>query len=264
LGFGAGSNVTITDPTTQNKYTIPSLLGLVSFLKKNQHANILSTPTIMALDNQEAEIEVGDQVVISTTTSTATNGSTTNSANFGDATIKLNIKPFISPTSNSIRLEIKQQVKQLSQANTPKDLQGTTQPLATRAIKTTINVNNGDTAILGGLMKDQDTEVVQKVPLLGDIPIIGWLFKSKQVTKDKVNMVVFLTPKIVRNTADSNAIISKKLDERIEFIKGQGGRDPYGNRFDELSRKVNSPSANSANPDLDAVPTTMPPLNSKE
>lgn len=266
LGFGMGSNVTITDPTTQQTYKIPSLLGLVSFLKKNQHANILSTPTIMALDNQEAEIEVGDQVVISTTTQTATNGTTTNSANFGDATIKLNIKPFISPTSNAIRMEIKQQVKQLSQANTPKDLQGTTQPLATRAIKTTINVNNGDTAILGGLMKDQDTEVVQKVPLLGDIPIIGWLFKSKQVTKDKVNMVVFLTPKIVRNSADSNHIISKTLNDRIDFIKGQGGRDPYGKRMDELARKVNGAPGAGTNPDsdLDAVPTTMPPLNSKE
>ena len=90
---------------------------------------------------------------------------------------------------------------------------------------------------------------VIKVPLLGDLPIIGWLFKSTTKTKEKTNMVVFLTPKIVRNSGDSNAIISKKLDERLEYIKSEGGKDPYGSRLDEITRKVQGTSSNPpANP----------------
>lgn len=239
IGFGSGKSVQVTDPTTKTSISIPSLIGFINFLKTTKKANILSTPQIMALDNQEAEIEVGDKVVTgSTQSSTGTSGTTIVTPTFDDATIKLNIKPFISPSSNSIRMEIKQQVSQLSTASTPDAFKASTQPIAKRSIKTMINVNNGDTAILGGLIKEDDTESIIKVPLLGDIPIIGWLFKSSTRVKNKTNMVVFLTPKIVRNTADSNSIISKKLDQRLDYIKSEGGKDPFGRQLDEITRKV--------------------------
>lgn len=249
IGFGSGKTVTVTDPSTKQELKIPSLIGFINFLKTTKKANILSTPQIMALDNQEAEIEVGDKVVTgSQQSSTGTSGTTITTPTFDDATIKLNIKPFISPTSNSIRMEIKQQVSQLSTASTPKAFQDSTQPIAKRSIKTMINVNNGDTAILGGLIKEDDTESIIKVPLLGDIPIIGWLFKSSTRVKNKTNMVVFLTPKIVRNVADSNQIISKKLDQRLEYIKSEGGKDPFGSKLDEITRKVQGNAADVVNP----------------
>lgn len=238
LGFGQGNSVTVTDPTTKTQTTIPSLLGFINFLKSNAHGNILSTPQITALDNEEASIEVGDKVATSLTTTTGTNQQTSQSANFEDATIKLKIKPFISPASNSIRMEIDQSVKQPSQAVGPKALQDNTISLATRSIKTNIVVGNGDTAILGGLMKDQETEKITKVPILGDLPIIGWLFKSRDSSKDKVNLVVFLTPKILRSALDTNQIISKKLNERLEFVKGAGGRDPYGSTVDDIQKSM--------------------------
>jgi general secretion pathway protein D len=103
-------------------------------------------------------------------------------------------------------------------------------------------VNNGDTAILGGLMKEQDIETVTKVPLLGDIPILGWLFKSRTTTKDKTNMVVFLTPKIIRSVTDSNKVLSKTLDERVDFIKAQGGVDPFGKKLDPIHQKSRTTS----------------------
>lgn len=244
IGFGSGKTVQVTDPSTKTQITIPSLIGFINFLKTTKKANILSTPQIMALDNQEAEIEVGDKVVTgSQQSSTGTSGTTITTPTFDDATIKLNIKPFISPASNSIRMEIKQQVSQLSTASTPKAFQDSTQPIAKRSIKTMINVNNGDTAILGGLIKEDDTESVVKIPLLGDIPIIGWLFKSSTRVKNKTNMVVFLTPKIVRNSSDSNQIISKKLDQRLEYIKSEGGKDPFGARLEDITRKVQGNAA---------------------
>ncbi|UXR63857.1 type II secretion system secretin GspD [Bdellovibrio bacteriovorus] len=228
IGFGQGKTVEVTDPVSKQTLKIPSLLGFINFLKTAKKANILSTPQLMTLDNQEGELEVGDKVVVGENVqNVGTSGTTVRTPQFEDATIKLAIKPFISPASNQIRMEIKQQVAQLSTASTPKAFQDSTQPLAKRSLKTVINVNNGDTVVLGGLMKEQDQESVTKVPLLGDIPIIGWLFKSRTIVKDKTNMVVFLTPKIVRNTVEANAIVSKKLDERVEFVKAQGGVDPY-------------------------------------
>lgn len=248
IGFGSGKKVTVTDPTTNKQFTIPSLIGLINFVKTTKKANILSTPQLLTLDNQEGEIEVGDKVVVGVNSQTGANSVTTNAPIFEDATIKLKIKPFISPTSNAIRMEIQQSVKQPSTAQTPSALQSTTQPLATRSIKTSININNGDTAILGGLIKEQDVETISKVPLLGDLPLIGWLFKSRSVTKDKVNLLVFLTPKIVRNSLDSANIVSKKLDDRIEMIKSQGGKDPFGKKMDEVSRTVEGMRANAAPP----------------
>lgn len=243
IGFGQGSKVTVTDPVSKTSLEIPSLIGFINFLKTTKKANILSTPQIMTLDNQEGEIEVGDKVVTGSQTTTPTNGSPITTPTFDDATIKLTLKPFISPTNKTIRMEIKQQVKQLSTASTPKAFQDSTQPLASRNIKTVINVNDGDTAVLGGLMKEQDVESVTKVPLLGDIPILGWLFKSRTIVKDKTNMVVFLTPKIIRNNTDTNSITSKKLDERIEFVKSQGGIDPFGKKMDEIHRKAKGTAA---------------------
>lgn len=239
LGFGSGKTVEVTNPGTNTTLKIPSLVGFINFLKTTKKANILSTPTLMALDNNEAEIEVGDKVVTGEQqTTVGTSGTPIKTPIFEDATIKLHIKPFISPASNSIRMEIKQQVVQLSTASTPKAFADTTQPLAKRSINTMINVNNGDTAILGGLIKEQDIESVIKVPLLGDIPILGWLFKSRTIQKDKTNMVVFLTPRIVRSSGDSNKIISKTLDERLDYIKGQGGKDPFGAKIDPIYRKA--------------------------
>lgn len=235
LGFGSGGDVELTIGTTKQK--VPSLIGLINLLKKTTKANILSRPQILAMDNQEALIQVGDKVVTSANT-TSNQGVTTTSPVFEDALIELKLKPFINPTTKSVRMEIDQSVKQPTTGSaTPKAFQDSTTPLATRKIKTFIVVNDGDTAVLGGLIKDRETEEVVKVPLLGDLPILGWLFKSKETNKEKVNMLVFITPKIIRTEGDSKGIMSKKLDQRLDFIKAQGGVDPYGGIIDEVQKR---------------------------
>jgi general secretion pathway protein D len=237
LGFGGGKTVTVTDPTTKSSLTIPSLVGFINFIKSNTKANILSTPQVLALDNQTAEIEVGDSVPTSVTQTTNAAGQNTFSANFQDATIKLVIKPFISPASDTIRMEVDQKISQATQVTLPKALQDNSQPLAKRNIKTTLVIKNEDTAVLGGLMKDKETEKVSKVPLLGDLPLIGWVFKCRETQKEKVNLLVFLTPKIIRNPADQKEIVNRKLDQRLKYIKSQGGKDPYGETIDRLAKK---------------------------
>lgn len=249
LGFGSGDKVEIKNPATGTATKIPSILGFINFLKRNTNANILSTPQILAINNQEANIVVGDKVVVGTTQNTTANGVSTVTPQFEEASIDLKIKPFISPTSDSIRLEIKNSVKQLSTARTPDAFKTNTQPLATRKIETNIVVRNGDTAILGGLMKEDETEDVQKVPLLGDIPIIGWLFKSRTSSKEKTNMLVFLTPKIIRSSSgeDSRKLLNQKLDQRLGFIKSTGGRDPYGETVDQIRSQVKPTSGRTEN-----------------
>lgn len=237
LGFGSKDTVKITPPGQTNSITIASLVGFINFLKTNTNANILSTPQLLAMNNQEAEIEVGDKVVTSTTVTTSATGQAQASANFEDATIKLKIKPFISPASRKVRMELMNSVKQPSTAKTPKGLADTAQPLATRSIKTNIVVPDGDTAVLGGLMKEDEIEQVSKVPLLGDIPVLGWLFKSRTTSKEKTNMLIFLTPHILRAEDDSKRLMSRKLDQRLNYIKSMGGRDPYGHVVDEIQQK---------------------------
>lgn len=235
LGFGSGGDVELTVAGTKQK--VPSLVGLISLLKKTTKANILSRPQILAMDNQEALIQVGDKVVTSANT-TSNQGVTSTSPVFEEALIELKLKPFINPTSKTVRMEIDQSVKQPSAgASTPKAFQDSTQPLATRKIKTFIVVNDGDTAVLGGLIKDRETEEIVKVPLLGDLPLLGWLFKSKETNKEKVNMLVFITPKIIRTPGDSKEILSKKMEQRIDFVKSQGGVDPYGGIIDEVQKR---------------------------
>ncbi|MDZ4678261.1 MAG: type II secretion system secretin GspD [Oligoflexia bacterium] len=239
LGFGAGETVNITPPGGGTAIALKSLTGFINFLSTLGTTNILSTPQIMALDNEEAEIEVGEKVPTSSSSSTAANGTSTTSVQREDLTIKLNIKPHISPGSNTMRLEINQSIQGVSgrsigAANLAQNAIATTKRLA----KTSVMVRNGDTIVLGGLMSEDERVKSTKVPLLGDIPIIGWLFKSKRTETSKQNLLMFLTPKIIRNKEDAANNLTEKLTDRVRFIeRNLGGRDNQGDAMDQLKLK---------------------------
>ena len=259
IPFGSSAPLQITQLNGQT-VTVPSTIGFINFLKKNANANVLSTPQILALDNQEAMIEVGDKIVVRSSTQTTQFGSTV-TPEFDDATISLKLTPSISTGTDSIRLSIDGSIKQASAAVTPSAFKDNTQPLATRKIKTFIVVPNQATAVLGGLMKDDNIEKISKVPLLGDIPILGWLFKSKSTQVVKSNLMIFLTPKIIRNVTDQKNLLSKKLEDRLKYIKKSGGVDPYGEVMDEMqknndmySRSPEATGAPAVEPKKDEVP----------
>lgn len=248
LAFSQGP-ITVNNPlstgTTASTITVPSLVGFLKFIKSLGKTNILSTPQVTATDSKKSTIEVGDRVV---TGSKVTGGGTNGQAiveepNFEDATIKMEITPFLSPSSNMVRLELVQNVKQLVQGKVPAKFADRAQALATRSISTNVNVNDGDTAVIGGLIRDEESEQTKKVPLLGDLPILGWLFKGREVTKSKINMVVFLTPKIIRNQQDQNALVAAKAQERLGFVKQQGGKDPYGATMDQILKRTRTPQS---------------------
>ncbi|HVK62298.1 MAG TPA: type II secretion system secretin GspD, partial [Bdellovibrionales bacterium] len=236
LGFGGGQNLEMT--IAGQKITVPSLLAFIQILQQNLESNILSTPQILAMDNEEAEIEVGDTIPVGVTRSQGANGISSAEPKFEKATIKLTITPFIRPDSEVVRLKINQSVKQPTKsAVVAKDLVDSTTVISDRSVKTNITVSNGDTAVLGGLIRDEESVNENKVPILGDIPVVGWLFKSRQVEKKKINLVIFLTPKIIRGTSDAQKLLTQKTNERIDWIKQNfDGRDPYGKKVDNLPR----------------------------
>src|SRR5205814_2252315 len=158
-------------------------LGLLKLLASVTNVNILSTPQIMAMDNEDASIEVSSNIPVGNTITTTAGGAAQNSPDRRDATISLKIKPHISPGSETMRLEIEQKVEAIQSQSAVADLGLSNLPtILKRLTKTNVRVNNKDTIVLGGLMSDKEEVKQTKVPLLGDIPILGWLFKSKTST----------------------------------------------------------------------------------
>ncbi len=232
LGFGSGDTIEVETPT--GNIRIKELVGFVDFIKTYTESNVLSTPQIIALDNEEAKIKVGDDVPVANNTSTGTNGIQNNSIQFKEAAIELKIKPFISPDSDIVRLNIDQSITEINN-NVVQGFEGNAQGRSIREVTTNIVLRDGDTAVIGGLMKDVERIEEQKVPLLGDIPILGWLFRGRSTTSQKVNLMIFLTPRIIRNPLHAKAILDEKIDARARFIQTfTEGNDPHGALFDRL------------------------------
>jgi len=183
---------------------------LLRAITADTKTNVLSTPSLLTLDNQEAEIVVGQNVpfVTGQYTSTGTTGSIANpfqTIQREDIGIKLKVKPQINE-GNAIKLEIEQEVSSISRRSL-----GTSDIITNkRTIKTTVIVEDGNMVVLGGLIDEDLQQSTQKVPILGDLPFIGALFRSHSVTKIKRNLMVFLHPVIVRDAATENLISSRK------------------------------------------------------
>jgi general secretion pathway protein D len=267
LTLGFGNKDIIEIEVGDKKFNVPSLFGLIRFLKKNAGGNILSTPQITALDNEEAMIEVGENVPVSAnSTSTAT--ATAANIERKDLTLKLKLTPYISPDTDSVRMKIDQKIEQLSKTSVgAKQLAESAVAYSTRTIQTNVVVNSNDTAVLGGLMEDKESEEVVKVPVLGDIPIIGWLFKGKTTEKVKKNLLIFITPKIIRNSQDNSDLVNAKLNERVDFIQqNMKGRDPHGSEIDKMPRRalIQEESQEYIEPGADVVPQEDLPSSTSE
>jgi general secretion pathway protein D len=201
--------------------TFPNIGAVIQAYKTDQEVSILSTPQIMTLDNEEAEINVGENVPYitsqqssSTTTTTSLSPLNYNSYEYRDVGVILNITPHINE-ENFIRLKISQQVTKLTSAAT-----STTPTTLKRTAKTTVVVKDNETVVIGGLVGDSTENDTYKVPLLGDIPILGWLFKTHSTSREKTNLYVFLTPHIVRTQKDAAGLYQEKRETMGEVVEG--------------------------------------------
>src|SRR5262249_49762554 len=143
--------------------------------------NILATPQLLTLDNVEATFESTEKIPVPTQTSSGTGAATTNTTfTFNPVGLIMTIKPQINKTSNFVKLAVKATLSDVSERNIPTAVATQVQATFERKTDTTVVVGDGDTVVLGGLIRDVVQDTTDKVPLLGDIPILGWLFKSNK------------------------------------------------------------------------------------
>lgn len=192
-------------------------LGMLAHaLETEAGANILSTPTLLTLDNEEAKISVGSNVPFTTGQYTLS-GSGNAASPFQtierkDVGLQLKVKPQISE-GGTVRLQISQEVSKLRSGATDPTLQSTDK----RAIDSTVLVDDGQIVVLGGLIDEQVQDTEDRVPILGDIPLLGHLFRYDSRKHVKTNLMVFLRPVIVRDAQKAAAV----SNARYEYILGQ-------------------------------------------
>lgn len=184
---------------------------LIQALSSSSAANLLSTPSIITLDNQESEIIVGQNVPFRTGQSTVTGDGTTNpftTIERRDVGLSLKVTPTIS-ADGLVRLVVEQTTEDISTTS----VDGASDLITNkREIKTTVLADDGETVVLGGLIKDDYQVSKSKVPLLGDIPVLGRLFSSESETRVKRNLLVFLRPTIMLGKADAVAATTEKFN----------------------------------------------------
>jgi general secretion pathway protein D len=193
--------------------------AIVQAVSSDTNSNLLSTPSITTLDNEEAYFIVGQEVPIITGAQTGSNNSNPfQTVERQEIGIKLKVTPQINEGSG-VQLTIEQEVSSVSGAT------GVDISINKREIKTTVMADDGATVILGGLIDEDVQESVQKVPLLGDIPFIGHLFKSTSNTTRKRNLMVFLRPTIVRDGKLMNDLSREKYNyiRALEIQKKTAG-----------------------------------------
>lgn len=194
----------------------PSIGAVIQAYKNDSEISILSTPQIMTMDNEEAEINVGSNVPYLTRqdTTSSTTSINYNSYEYKDVGVILNITPHINE-ENFIRLKISQEVTKV-QSGADKAMPTTLK----RKTKTTVVVKDNETIVIGGLVGESTQDGTYKLPWLGDIPFLGWLFKTKSHSREKTNLYVFLTPHIVRTQADAATLYQAKRATIGEVMEG--------------------------------------------
>lgn len=209
-GFTAG---VLGNVITYEGVQFPTLTALVNFVKTASGINILSNPQILTLDNEEAEIFVGENRPFITSTKFDSNNNPVQSYDYRDVGIRLKIQPHIS-SNETITLDIAQEVKKVI-SNASVDAPA---PITlTRKTNTTVKLRNNSKLVISGLIKDDSDNVNSAVPGLSKIPLIGWLFKSKEKSSQKTNMMVFITAKIISTQDEANELTGNKMEKTIQF-----------------------------------------------
>jgi len=251
-GAGAGAGGTV------NLLNTGTLRLFLQILNNSTDSNILSTPQLLAADNQRAKIIVGENRPFPTGQAQGITGGTLVTIERKDVGVTLEITPQVLD-NNLIRLDVKQEITAIAENVAQTIGSGNSSipvgPTTTkRAMETITIVPDQQTVVLGGLVRDNVTFNESKIPLLGDIPGLGWLFKSRSQQVEKVNLLVFLTPTVVRDRVDMVEMSEKKRGEIEPLLKENYiDETPQVNRT--LDRLIIAPPVERG-PALDTQPET--------
>jgi len=181
------------------------LRGLLQMLATDENVNILSTPHIVAVNNQTAVIRVGEEIPVLTQTRNIQGGETIRSFDFKQVAIELEVTARVSP-DRDVFLKVHPVVKKILGY----DAELGAPILATREAQTAVQVRDGETVVIGGLMKDDRSSARSKIPLLGDIPLLGWLFRKTGTSREKTELLVFITPRVMTTPGESQGVTIAK------------------------------------------------------
>ena len=206
---GAGLNIA----SVQSVGGVYMLGALANFLQTNGDANILSTPTLLTLDNEEAKIVVGQQVPFTTGSVVLNSAAATpfNTFERKDVGLTLRVRPQISETG-TVRLSVYQEVSSIDKTTAASTGGPTTNK---RSIESNVLVEDGSIVVLGGLLTDESSDNLSKVPGLGDIPFFGNLFKGQKRERSKKNLMVFLRPVVVRDAGQTDALSQSRYQQMM-------------------------------------------------
>lgn len=210
--FGAATQ------TTGGIYSIAErdLNATIEALSEMTKLEVLSRPSILAKNNKQATITIGQSIPLVANSRVTDTGQTINTLTYQDVGIILDVTPHILE-NNCISLDVAPQISQLTGQTVPVTDTATEPIISMRAAQTSVVVPDGSTVIIGGLMEDNKTKDAKKVPLLGDIPVLGNLFKRRNDSKTKTELVIFLTPHVVQS-ADALAAVSASERGRLELV----------------------------------------------
>ncbi|USU06128.1 type II secretion system secretin GspD [Sphingomonadaceae bacterium OTU29LAMAA1] len=190
--------------------------AIINAVKSDTTSNLLQVPHLVTVDNQEAHSLVGQEIPITTGQALSNNFDntfrTTQRENVG---IELTARPQVN-SSGTVKLNLRLEVSSIAG---PVSSDNSDLILNKREIETTLTVDEGQIAVMGGLLSDEERRTIEKIPLLGDIPILGNLFKSKAKSRNKTNLMIFIRPTILRSAADSR----KLAEQRYGYIRLQQG-----------------------------------------
>jgi len=205
-GFSMGM---ISEFIEINGQLFPSLTAILNAYKDDSDVHIISTPQILTTDNEEAEISVGENVPYITSKQQNTTGNDFSNYEYKDVGVTLKITPQINQ-QNIVKLQVYVEVIKLK--NEAVALATNTPTTFKRTAQTTVIVQDNNTLVLGGIVGDDIQDRVTKIPLLGDIPLLGYLFKTESQSVDRVNLYIFLTPRIIRNPTEALAVTKEKRE----------------------------------------------------
>ena len=227
--------------------------AIINAVSQDNQSNLLSTPSVVTLDNQEAKILVGQEVPVTTGERLSSNFDnafrTVQRQNVG---IQLEVKPQIGE-GGTIKLFLRQEVSSIAGAvsNNSADL-----ILNKREIQTTMTVDDGEIMAIGGLLDDNERRTLEKVPVLGDLPVVGELFRSRSKSRGKTNLMVFIRPTIMRSAADSRRLADQRLGYiRNQQLEARPDREPT---IDELMRDYMGIELPAPQPQPQLAPPTGP------
>jgi general secretion pathway protein D len=229
--FGPNLDVPMMDGSSMS---IPAFGVVLHALKSNQSVNIVSNPNLMTLDNQKAKMVVGRKIPFPTTSGLNNLGQPVVSFQREDVAITLQVTPRVN-SSNYVTLELEIEVQEIEEDAKGLNIQQSGFITSKRKVETVVLVKDNQTVVLGGLVGSTDTEAENKIPILGDLPLIGALFRSRTSKARRTNLMIFLTPHIIDDEQDMVEVMRIKEAQRQEFI-----RRFYGKSRDEQMKEMAS------------------------